>query len=402
MKIVYGISRWTNASKPSARHIDNGKGKPLCGDKRKVFSWEKDEGEPTCQKCISMLRINPKSTRQRNHGIMGSTPGECYMWAYRYLESTGEGNLIHGTIWSPILNVWMGHAWVECEDPDYIYEPTTDKILSKYWFNANIKSKNIRRYNRFQAIHWAIKTGNYGPWENEKGLFIEVKKKRSRNPDIESYRKKFRISLDSTVYKLQSLFPQSVQSRLKTRESIEEKLLRKNKPIEAMTDIAGARIIFSDLNSLYKGADQIRDMFHVIEEIDYINQPKQGYRSYHFVVIEKDLPVEIQLKTPRMLEWGEVSHIEFPIYKNKEELRKKYGKDLKKMEKYHMRVSEYYARRDRGQQAKKPKAPRLWIAAGLPTFIYNPCPNCNTMLRVKDIVICPVCGKHLLLVRVKR
>ncbi len=52
MKLVYGISRWTNPSRASARHIDDSFGKPLCGDKRKVFSWENEEGEPTCKKCI--------------------------------------------------------------------------------------------------------------------------------------------------------------------------------------------------------------------------------------------------------------------------------------------------------------------------------------------------------------
>ena len=31
MKLVYGISRWSNPSKPASRHIDAGNGKPLCG-----------------------------------------------------------------------------------------------------------------------------------------------------------------------------------------------------------------------------------------------------------------------------------------------------------------------------------------------------------------------------------
>lgn len=56
MKIIYGISRWTNASRASARHIDDGSGYPLCNDKRKVFCWEKEEGEPTCEKCIRIYR----------------------------------------------------------------------------------------------------------------------------------------------------------------------------------------------------------------------------------------------------------------------------------------------------------------------------------------------------------
>ena len=52
MNLVYGISRWTNASRAGARHIDSGSRKPLCGSKRKVLSWEDDTGDPTCRVCI--------------------------------------------------------------------------------------------------------------------------------------------------------------------------------------------------------------------------------------------------------------------------------------------------------------------------------------------------------------
>jgi len=55
MNLVYGISRWTNASRAGARHIDDGRGRPLCGGRgRKVLSWEKDQGEPTCKVCLSI------------------------------------------------------------------------------------------------------------------------------------------------------------------------------------------------------------------------------------------------------------------------------------------------------------------------------------------------------------
>ena len=56
MKLVYGISMWTNPSRASARHIDDSFGKPLCEDKRKVLSWEKEEGNPTCKKCITKYK----------------------------------------------------------------------------------------------------------------------------------------------------------------------------------------------------------------------------------------------------------------------------------------------------------------------------------------------------------
>jgi hypothetical protein len=56
MDLVYGISRWTNPNRASARHIDNSFGEPLCGDKRKVLSWEHEQGEPTCKKCITKYK----------------------------------------------------------------------------------------------------------------------------------------------------------------------------------------------------------------------------------------------------------------------------------------------------------------------------------------------------------
>lgn len=58
MKLVYGISRWTNPSRASARHIDNSFGEPLCGNKRKVSSWGKEDGEPTCKKCIAKYKCD--------------------------------------------------------------------------------------------------------------------------------------------------------------------------------------------------------------------------------------------------------------------------------------------------------------------------------------------------------
>ena len=52
---VYGISKWTNSSRASARHIDNGNGFPLCGGNgRKAFCWELEIAMPTCKKCIRL------------------------------------------------------------------------------------------------------------------------------------------------------------------------------------------------------------------------------------------------------------------------------------------------------------------------------------------------------------
>jgi hypothetical protein len=58
--LIYGVSRWTNPSRPAARHLDDGRGFPLCGGQgRKVSAWERDEGEPTCEACRRLKEKQP-------------------------------------------------------------------------------------------------------------------------------------------------------------------------------------------------------------------------------------------------------------------------------------------------------------------------------------------------------
>lgn len=60
MKVVYGINRWTNANRSQARHISDANNKPLCGDKKRTnrnsCTYEIEDGEPTCQKCIRLQK----------------------------------------------------------------------------------------------------------------------------------------------------------------------------------------------------------------------------------------------------------------------------------------------------------------------------------------------------------
>jgi len=55
MKLVYAVSQRTKARRPTARHIDNGEGRPLCGGNgREPFFWAPEEGEPTCKICMDL------------------------------------------------------------------------------------------------------------------------------------------------------------------------------------------------------------------------------------------------------------------------------------------------------------------------------------------------------------
>jgi hypothetical protein len=55
MQLVYAVSQQTKSKRSTARHIDNGEGKPLCGGNGpEPFFWAPEEGEPTCKICMDL------------------------------------------------------------------------------------------------------------------------------------------------------------------------------------------------------------------------------------------------------------------------------------------------------------------------------------------------------------
>ena len=117
----------------------------------------------------------------------------------------------------------------------------------------------------------------------------------------------------------------SIQSRLKSPVSIEEKLASKNLPMTLQTieknlnDIAGVRVICSFLDDIYLLADCLlgQDDITLIEQKDYIANPKpNGYRSLHLIVQipiylqagKRNMRVEIQLRTIAMDCWASLEH----------------------------------------------------------------------------------------------
>lgn len=110
---------------------------------------------------------------------------------------------------------------------------------------------------------------------------------------------------------------ETVKSRIKSPESIANKLIKRNLPVtfESMTanlhDIAGVRVICPYISDIYTVRDILLKQPDIkeIEEKDYIASPKDsGYRSLHVVVetpvylsnTEHHIKVEIQLRTIAM------------------------------------------------------------------------------------------------------
>lgn len=116
-----------------------------------------------------------------------------------------------------------------------------------------------------------------------------------------------------------------MQSRLKSIQSMMEKLKRRHYPVsissavENLQDIAGVRVICSYVQDVYTIANLLvgQDDVHLIRMSDYIREPKaNGYRSLHLIIeipvfLSEGrilVPVEVQIRTIAMDFWATLEH----------------------------------------------------------------------------------------------
>ncbi|MET0236765.1 MAG: GTP pyrophosphokinase family protein [Kibdelosporangium sp.] len=116
-----------------------------------------------------------------------------------------------------------------------------------------------------------------------------------------------------------------IRARLKSPESVLEKVRRKNYPMnlagirENVLDIAGVRVVCSFISDIGKIRDMLasQEDITVLAERDYItNRKPNGYQSLHLIVSipvfrssrTVRVPVEIQIRTIAMDFWASLEH----------------------------------------------------------------------------------------------
>lgn len=136
---------------------------------------------------------------------------------------------------------------------------------------------------------------------------------------------KFRVLNEEFMLNYDHSPIETIKTRLKTLNSLTEKLNRYNLPLslesisENINDIAGVRVICSFLDDIYNLADCFleQDDVTLIECKDYIKNPKKnGYRSLHLIVSvpifleheKRDMKVEVQFRTIAMDFWASLEH----------------------------------------------------------------------------------------------
>ncbi len=165
--------------------------------------------------------------------------------------------------------------------------------------------------------------------------------------DFRRFMLEHRFGMDEIVTKLNILRDEfahlhdynpieSVSSRLKSPESLAEKMARKGIEVdddlsydvvrERITDIAGVRVVCSFPSDVYRVFQLLAQQVDVtvLEVRDYISEPKpNGYRSLHALV---EVPVflsggavpvvvEVQLRTIAMDFWASLEHKIFYKYR---------------------------------------------------------------------------------------
>ncbi len=117
----------------------------------------------------------------------------------------------------------------------------------------------------------------------------------------------------------------SITSRLKSPESIYEKIQRKHLPPdiksieEHLSDVAGVRVVCNFIDDIYMLAECLlrQDDVRLVEMKDYIKNPKpNGYRSLHLIIEipifltdeKKMMKVEVQIRTAAMDLWASLEH----------------------------------------------------------------------------------------------
>lgn len=90
-----------------------------------------------------------------------------------------------------------------------------------------------------------------------------------------------------------------IKSRYKAEESISEKLDRKSyKYLDQITDLAGIKIVFKDMNTTMRAYEALKNNLEVVKEDNYYKDSRNtGYKSIHFNLEDKDNNlIELQIK----------------------------------------------------------------------------------------------------------
>jgi len=124
---------------------------------------------------------------------------------------------------------------------------------------------------------------------------------------LDDYRQSFGEAYEAVVQTIRQRGEFPTGRPAKSTASIAEKLRRESLRLSQMQDIAGCRIVVTDVVRQEQFVASLRTVFPGASVIDRRDNPSYGYRAIHIIAEISGKPVEIQVRTALQHLWAEVS-----------------------------------------------------------------------------------------------
>jgi ppGpp synthetase/RelA/SpoT-type nucleotidyltranferase len=125
---------------------------------------------------------------------------------------------------------------------------------------------------------------------------------------LDQYRRAFTPAYEVVVKAIRAQLSLEPTGRpAKSTPSIVEKLRRESIRLTQIQDIAGCRLIATDIANQHEVVDAISGLFDDVTIVDRREKPSHGYRAVHVIVKVQERLIEIQVRTMLQHLWAELS-----------------------------------------------------------------------------------------------
>jgi len=125
---------------------------------------------------------------------------------------------------------------------------------------------------------------------------------------LDSYRRSFTEAYEIVMGKIREELKLEPTGRpAKSTTSISDKLRRESIRLTQIQDIAGCRLIVTDIANQETVVEALKNLFEQTTIVDRREQPSHGYRAVHVIARCDNKLIEIQVRTALQHLWAELS-----------------------------------------------------------------------------------------------
>ena len=125
---------------------------------------------------------------------------------------------------------------------------------------------------------------------------------------LDTYRRSFSEAYEMVVGCIRDeMAMEPTGRRAKSTSSISDKLRRESIRLTQIQDIAGCRLIVSNIAAQENVLESLKGIFENVTVVDRRKQPSHGYRAVHAIVSYSGKVVKIQIRTVLQQLWTEMS-----------------------------------------------------------------------------------------------